>query len=161
MNALPFIIHKVVSFASRMVLLLPFQSGRLLFLFLTWLTQLDCPVQSLLDAVGAVLSYSWSQVESIYSFIIKEDVSYGISADVLYWVEEVPSAHSSFSVLFCFYHKRLLDIVKCSFCTCGMITWFLSVSLLIWFIILIDFWMLRQLRIPGMHFWCVILFICS
>ena len=61
-----------------------------------------------------------------------------------------------------FYHKWMLNFVKCFLCIYWDNDMFLSFNLLTWYITLIDFWILKNPCILGINptwSWCMILFI--
>ena len=66
----------------------------------------------------------------------------------LYYVDEC-SLYSHFSD--CFYHKWMMYLIQCFSTTIDIIIWFLSLLLFIWYIMLIDFWILYHPCIPGMN----------
>jgi len=69
-------------------------------------------------------------------FIIEYDVSYGFIIYSLYYVE-VCSFYAHF--VESFYHKLMLNFIKCLSTSVEMIIWFLLFVLFIWYVTLIEF----------------------
>ena len=97
------------------------------------------------------------QVASIY-FTIKYYIN------ICFFVDVIKLRMFSFIPSLLNVLKSWMDwiFVKCPSVSVGIITWFLSCSLFIWWIILIDFQVLNQLcllEINTTWLWCIILFI--
>ena len=97
-----------------MTILLLFQFGFLLFIFLLWLLWLGLLKLYPIIAGGVdILSSSWSQIKCFRFFLIENNVCCGFFVYGLYYVEVV-SLHAHF--LESFYCKRVLNFIKSIFC---------------------------------------------
>ena len=96
------------------VLLLLFQPGFLLFLFLIWLLCLGIPkLCRLIVARVGILSCSWTYRKCLQFFIIKNNICLGFIIYGLYYVE-VGSFYAYFWRVF-FYHKCILNLLESFF----------------------------------------------
>ena len=133
-------------------LILLFQFGFLLFLFLLWLLCLGLPKLCWIKVVRVDIF-----VLFLFQFFTMEnDVSCGFFIYGFFYVE-VSSLYAHFPESF--YHKSLLNFIKSFFCI--RILFF---NLLMWCIIFIDLRILKNPCIPGINptwSWCMILLMYS
>ena len=83
----------------------------------------------------------------------------GLSYMAFIMLRYVPSMSAFWRV----YHKWMLNFVKAFSASIEIIIWFLSFNLLMWCIILIDLWILKNPWFPGIKptwSWCMIFLIC-
>ena len=97
---------------------------------------------------GCMNLYTHQQFMSVQFFTIENNVCCRLIINGLYCVEVV-SFYAHF--LKSFNHKWVLNFVKGFFCIIEIIIWFLSFSLLIWYIPLIDLHILKNPYIPGVN----------
>ena len=138
--------------------LLLFQFGFILFLFLLWLSWLGLPKLCWMKVARVdILYFPWSYRKCFQLFTFAYDANCTFVIYVLYYVEAgSPYAH----FLESFYHKWVLNLSKAFLASVEMIIWFLFFSLLMWCITLIDFWILKDPCSPGINLtwsWCMIL----
>ena len=95
-----------------------------------------------------------------FSFSLDNNVSYRLIIYGLYYVE-VGFFYAHF--LKSFNHNRCWILSKAFSASIEMILWFLSFNLLIWYIIFIDFHILKNPWIPGLNLswsWCLRFLMC-
>ena len=95
--------------------------------------------------------------ETVLVFLLEYNVSCGIVICGLCYVE-IGSLYSNLAERFFFYHNSVLDLVKWPSASVDMIIWFVSFILFMWYIILIDLWILYYSCIPGINCtwsWCM------
>ena len=100
------------------------------------------------------------RVDILVLFLILEEmlsafhIEYGVTCRFvvygLYYVEVCSIFAQVLDILF-FNYKLVLNCVKIVSASMEMITWFLSFSLLLWYITLIDMQILQNPCIPGMN----------
>ena len=137
------------------VLLLLFQSGFLLFLFLLWLLWLRLPKLCWMVVVRVGTLVLFLILKELFQFFaIEDNVCCGFVIYGFYYVE-VCSYYPCF--LERFYHKWVLNFVKGFLC----IYWdnhMVFIFQLIWGFTLIDLWILENACIPGIKptwSWCM------
>ena len=96
-----------------MILLLPFQSEYLLFLFLVWMLWLGLTILCWIEVVRVgFLSCSRFQQEGFQFFTIENYIGCGSVINNLYYAE-IYSLYTHFVKNF--YHKWILNFIKCVF----------------------------------------------
>jgi len=114
MASLGFFLCIVSSYLQRMIILLLFWFGFLLFIFLLWLLWLGLlKLYPVIVGRVHILSSSWSQIKCFPFFLIENNVSCGFFVYDIYYVEVV-SLHAHF--LESFIHKWVLNFIKSFFC---------------------------------------------
>ena len=147
-----------------MRVLLLFQFGFLLFLFLFWLLWPKLPELCwiVVVKVGTLVLFL-TLGEMLQFFTIEDNVCCGFVIYCFCYVE-LCSFYSCFlEGFFCFYHKWMLNFVKGFLWIYWDNHMILSFNLLMWCITLIDFWILKNPCIPGIKptwSWYMIFLIC-
>ena len=144
-----------------MVLILPFQFGFLLFLFLIWWPWPELPILYWIKVVRVDILVLFLPLEDMLSdFYHWVWCSLWVCHFGLYYIE-VCSLYTNFLESFC--HKWMLNFVKSFFfffASIRMIILFLPFNLLMWCITLIHLKILNHPWVPGLnptYSWCMIL----
>lgn len=153
-DSLEISVHKILSFAMTYSFASSCQSRDILFLFLAYLSWLDLLVQCWIEmAKWASLSCFWPWRGKAFDLS-----ALSMMLTVVFHRCSSPSWGSFLLFVVCcvfLLWKNVTIFIKCISKSMEMIMWFLSFTLLILFIILIYFWILKQPHISEINPTCL------
>ena len=155
-ETLGFFTHSVMSSTNSEVLIFP-----------TWIPFISFSCLIVVDRLTITCWIETARMCILVLFLILEgkllvftseyDVSSGFVIDGFYYVE-MCSLYAQFDESFC--HEWMLNFVKCFFCIYWDDHVIFILLLLMWYITLIDLWILNHACFPGINptwLWCMIL----